>query len=65
MAAELGGRPDESPGLDMLELRSADKARFWEAFLERPFDPDRMCVQHGPRAIRAARQRLDDDAHRP
>jgi uncharacterized damage-inducible protein DinB len=40
--------PDESPGLDVLELRAADNARFWEAFIEEPFDPDRPCIQQGP-----------------
>lgn len=40
--------PDESPGLDVLKLRAEDNARFWEAFLEQPFDPDRVCVQPRP-----------------
>jgi uncharacterized damage-inducible protein DinB len=47
-------RPDESPGLDVLELRAADNARFWEAFLEQPFDPDRTCVQAVPAGTREA-----------
>ena len=47
-------RPDESPGLDALELRATDNARFWEAFLEQPFDPDRTCVQRGPQGVREA-----------
>jgi uncharacterized damage-inducible protein DinB len=48
LAARRGTRPDE------LERRAADNARFWEAFLERPFDPDRVCVQRGPRGVREA-----------
>lgn len=47
-------RPDESPGLDVLEVRAMDNTRFWEAFLEQPFDPDRICIQPGPQGRREA-----------
>jgi len=47
-------RPDESPGLGVLELRATDNARFWEGFVEQPFDPDRTCVQLGPQGNREA-----------
>lgn len=46
--------PDESPGLDVLKQRAEDNSRFWEAFLEKPFDPDRTCRQRRPEGIREA-----------
>ena len=51
---DWGWRPDESPGLDVLVERAEDSARFWESFLERPFDPDRVCTRQGPRGIQEA-----------
>lgn len=35
-------RPDETPDFSVVRRRAVDMARFWESFLEQPYDPDEL-----------------------
>jgi len=43
-AAPEWGRPDGATPLDVLEERAGDMAAFWESFLSRPIDTERVVV---------------------